>query len=84
MTLDDFNEKYKDYLERGHYGLDIDNPKVIEYLDGKFQQFIKVSGFKFTQIIMKFNFVCFYAIKIDQQINEVEREILRIIKEAND
>lgn len=84
MTLDDFNEKYKDYLERGHYGLDIDNPKVIEYLDGKFQEFIKVSGFKFTQIKMKFNFVCFYAIKIDQQINEVEREILRIIKEAND
>ena len=23
MTADEFNEKYKDYLVKGHYGLDI-------------------------------------------------------------
>ena len=33
MTTTEFNEKYKDYLNNGHYGLDIHIPSVISYLD---------------------------------------------------
>ena len=30
MTTEDFNKKYSDYLEAGHYGLAIDNEDVID------------------------------------------------------
>ena len=40
-TNKEFNDKYKDYLEEGHYGLDINHLKVIEYLDSIFQDLIK-------------------------------------------
>ena len=33
MTVNEFNKKYKDYLEEGHYGLDINIPSVVNYLD---------------------------------------------------
>jgi hypothetical protein len=61
MTTEEFNEKYKDYLEDGHYGLDISYPSVIEYLDKIFQDLIKVPGFKYSQIKLKFNSSRFYT-----------------------
>ena len=36
MTSTEFNEKYKDYKERGFYGLDFDIPIVTDYLDKEF------------------------------------------------
>lgn len=33
MTVEEFNDKYKDCLEEGHYGLAIENPYVITLLD---------------------------------------------------
>lgn len=36
MTVNEFNIKYFDYLGDGHYGLDIDNEEVIEYLDQEY------------------------------------------------
>lgn len=75
MTTFEFNEKYKDYLDEGHYGLDLSNPKVIEYLDNKFQELIKIPGFKYQQIKAKFNWYRFYA-NIDRQItSEIENEL---------
>jgi hypothetical protein len=42
MTQGEFNKKYKDYLEEGHYGLDISYPSVVNYLDEIFQELIKL------------------------------------------
>jgi hypothetical protein len=61
MTTEEFNKKYKDYLEEGHYGLDISYPAVVEYLDKIFQDLIKIPGFKYSQIKLKFNSSRFYT-----------------------
>ena len=55
-TSKEFNEKYTDYLEEGHYGLDINIPSVIEYLDSTFDKgLVTIPGFKYSQIKLKFN-----------------------------
>ena len=61
MTASEFNEKYKKYLEEGHYGLDISTPSIIKYLDEMFQDLIKIPGFKYSQIKEKFNTSRFYT-----------------------
>ena len=61
MTANEFNEKYKEYLEEGHYGLDINTPSIIRYLDEIFQGLIKIPGFKYSQIKEKFNSSRFYT-----------------------
>lgn len=61
MTVNEFNEKYKDYLEEGHYGLDLNNPNIIKYLDEIFEGLIKIPGFKYTQIKEKFGSSRFYT-----------------------
>jgi len=60
-TAEQFNEKYKEYLEEGHYGMDIHYPSVIEYTDKMFQDLIKIPGFKYSQIKLKFNDCRFYT-----------------------
>ena len=49
-TAEEFNERYVNYLEEGHYGMDIHYPIVIEYMDKVFQDLIKIPGFKYSQI----------------------------------
>ena len=61
MTANEFNEKYKEYLEEGHYGLDISTPSIIKYLDEMFQDLIKIPGFKYSQIKEKFSTSRFYT-----------------------
>lgn len=79
MTRDEFNEKYKDYLEENHYGLALTNEEAINYLDEKFQTFTKRPDFKFMQIKSKFNWFCFYAegITSEEQL-EVEEKLKEI------
>lgn len=36
MTSEEFNEKWNKYLEDGFYGMAIEHPQVIEYLDEEF------------------------------------------------
>lgn len=60
MKVNEFNEKYKEYLEEGHYGLDINSPNIIKYLDELFQDLIKIPGFKYSQIKEKFGSSRFY------------------------
>jgi hypothetical protein len=60
MTPKEFNEKYKDYLEKGHYGLDISYPSIVNYLDKIFQGLIMIPGFQYSQIKLKFNTCRFY------------------------
>lgn len=62
MTCYEFDEKWKDYLEEGHYGLDIDSAAVIEYLDSEFEKEIKVNkDFSFSQLKLKFGMPRIYA-----------------------
>jgi len=81
MTSSEFNEKYKNYLDEGHYGLDIDIPSVVEYLDNKFQELILVPDFKYSQIKLKFNFSRFYCSPNSIDSSSIEEEINRLIKE---
>ena len=61
MTVVEFNTKYAQYLEKGHYGLDIDYPAVVEFLDELFEDHLtKMEGFTYAQIKMKYNFCRFY------------------------
>ena len=87
MTISEFNEKYKEYLEEGHYGLDINTPSIIQYLDEIFQGLIKIPGFKYSQIKEKFNTSRFYT-NLYELIgkpgliinNEVERTLNILLK----
>lgn len=87
MTISEFNEKYKEYLEEGHYGLDINTPSIIQYLDEIFQGLIKIPGFKYSQIKEKFSTSRFYT-NLYELIgkpgliinNEVERTLNILLK----
>lgn len=82
MTSQEFNEKYKNYLEDGHYGLDFDVPKFVEYLDEKFKTFITYKDFKYSQIKSKFQMGRFYCTGIpDEMVYEVEQEITKYCRE---
>lgn len=37
MTITEFNQKWSNHLEEGHYGLSIDLKEVIEFLDLNFK-----------------------------------------------
>ncbi len=63
MTAEEFNIKYKDYIEPGFedQGLEINNKDCVEVLDSLFEDFIKIPGFQFSQIKTKFTSVRFYS-----------------------
>ena len=71
--------KWEDYLEEGHYGLDLDVPKVVDFLDKIFEDLTKIPNFKYAQIKSKFSWYCFYAdpisgtmqMLIEQQIKKI-------------
>jgi|GEM_PF-1789572 len=82
MTSKEFNEKYKDYLEEGHYGMSLDKSEALEYLDGEFQELIKIPGFKYSQIKSKFNWFCFYCDNVPiEKVNEIESKLKEIYNE---
>lgn len=79
MTHVEFNEKYKNYLEKGHYGIDVGNSDFIEWLDKKFEDFIKKPGFSYSQIKSKFGMGRFYCEGLTrEEINEVEDKISKL------
>lgn len=85
MTIDQFNDKWKDYLEEGHYGLAIKSPEVIEYLDKVFEDLTKIPNFSFAQIKTKFGFSCFYADGISLALRStIELKLNSILKEEKD
>lgn len=82
MNYEQFNEKYKAYLVNSYYGLAIQRELVIEYLDKKFQELIKIPDFQYKQIKLKFGEARFYANGISQGIRyEIENGIDSIMKE---
>ncbi len=81
MTNEEFNNKYINYLEKGHYGCDITDPKCIAYLDNKFQELIKIPYFSYSQIKWKFNRARFYCRPKTINTHEIEEELNKIDKE---
>jgi hypothetical protein len=49
-TAKEFNSKYDYYLEEGHYGMDIDEPSILTYVDQIFQDLTQIPGFLYTEI----------------------------------
>jgi len=82
MTANDFNEKYSEYLEERHYGLDIHDEKVIAYLDEIFEnELTKIPGFTYSQIKLKFNSSRFYAEGLPEgKDSEIEKKINELVK----
>lgn len=79
MKYKEFNEKYAPYLEKGHYGCALLYEKQIDYLDEKFQEFILIPGFSYSQIKSKWNYYCFYAKGLSEEVcNEVELKLKEI------
>lgn len=81
MSTEEFNEKYRDYLEKGHYGLALSNSEAIEYLDKEFQELIKIPGFKYSQIKAKFSWFCFYCDNVPREkVIEIEQHLKTFYK----
>ena len=79
MTAEEFNKKYSAYLEERFYGLDIDHPEVVDYLDKEFEKEIeKNPEFQFSQIKMKFGSSRVYT--TSDKSSEWENEIDRIFR----
>jgi len=81
MTAKEFNEKYRKYLEDQHYGAEgFDVPEFLDWLDIKFQEFIKKDNFSYSQIKSKFEMGRFYCEGLtSEEIKEVERKIEQFI-----
>ena len=60
-TNEEFNTKFKDYLEEDHYGMAIQIPSVLAYVDQIFNDLTKISGFKYQQIKVKFGLARVYT-----------------------
>jgi len=82
MTVQQFNEKYKNFLEERHYGLDIHDEKVINYLDNLFEnELTKIPGFTYSQIKLKFSSSRFYATGLTpEKESEIESTINALVK----
>ena len=60
-VTEEFNNKYKEYLEPAHVGLTIRDENIVKYLDEKFKYFIsKNIKFTYTTIKIKFGICRFY------------------------
>jgi hypothetical protein len=80
MTSKEFNTKYIDYLEEGHYGIDINIPAVLEYVDYVFNDLSKIPGFKFQQVKTKFGLARVYT-NLDELLPFVGRIIHQELEE---
>lgn len=82
MTAEEFNKKWNDYLEKGHYGAEgFNNPKFLDWLDKKFETFAMFDKFSFSQIKSKFGMGRFYCEGLPiELVNEVEDKITELCK----
>jgi hypothetical protein len=91
MTQQEFNEKYKQYIPEGWYGLSFDIPEVTIYLDNVMQDLITIPGFYLTQVKLKYNMARFYFatnmkeehLKLAIEL-AIEKKINEIIKNLDD
>lgn len=52
-TVEEFNSKYKQYLEETHIGLNIEIPAIVSYLNEVFNDLIKIEGFTYQEIVIR-------------------------------
>jgi hypothetical protein len=81
MTSDEFNEKYKVFIEPGFedQGLEIDIPEVVSMLNDIFSELTLIPGFNYSQIKLKFNMARVYT-SLKSSINTlIEHEIDSIV-----
>lgn len=79
-TADEFNEKYKEYIEESHYGMEIGEPSVLIYVDQIFNDLIKIPGFQFSQIKTKYGMARVYT-NLDDTLPFVGRIINQELEE---
>jgi hypothetical protein len=79
-TNTEFNTKYIDYLEESHYGMDINEPSVLTYVDQIFNDLTQIPGFKYQQIKTKFGLARVYT-NLDDLMPFVGRIINQEIEE---
>ena len=60
-TSKEFNDKYAAYLEEGHYGMSIDEPSILTYVDQVFNDLTWIPGFQFSQIKTKYGLARVYT-----------------------
>lgn len=60
-TIEEFNDKYKEYIDEDHYGMDINEPAVLSYVDQIFIDLTQIPGFKYQQIKTKFGLARVYT-----------------------
>lgn len=53
MTKNEFNEKYKDFIEEGYPGMELINETLIWYIDKVMETLIKIPNFKLHTITYK-------------------------------
>ena len=77
MKSAEFNLKYSAYLEPKFYGLAIDVPEVVDYLDKEFTLEIERNpDFQYSQIKMKFTFPRVYT---NSDMNEAWEAGIKVI-----
>lgn len=78
-----FNEKWKDHLEKGHYGMDIYDSDVVDYVDKEFEKLkIEHPGFTYSQIKLKFGSPRVYLDNVGHQWKrgmDIENGITKIL-----
>ena len=79
-TADEFNEKYKEYIEEGHYGMEIGEPSILIYVDQIFNDLIKIPGFQFSQVKTKYGLARVYT-NLDDTLPFVGRIINQELEE---
>ena len=82
MNKKQFNEKYKEFLTEGFYGLDIQDQEVIDYLDDIFGNvLVYLPNFKYQQIKEKWGYVRFYAdVDSTNLLQTIEQKLTSILK----
>ncbi len=78
MTTEEFNNKYKKFLEPKFCGLTIEDSDIINLCDKYFKQWTKVQGFHYYQIKNKFNTARVYCDNVN--VNDLENEINMLLK----
>jgi hypothetical protein len=79
-TNEEFNTKYIDYLEEGHWGMQIQVPAVLTYVDQIFQDLTQIPGFKYQQVKTKFGMARVYT-NLDDLMPFVGRIIQQELEE---
>lgn len=80
MTVSEFNIKWKYLLTTGFYGLAIEDPTVITFLDNIFEDLSKIPEFEYQQIKLKFGHVSFYSTGLSQtMVNLISSHLSHIL-----